>query len=120
MQFSPSSQGQRKFGSAFGEIEREGNEGERLRLHASREVIDLTTMNQELALSVRVMGSIANGERPRWNMRLVEPEFTAIDPGVGILDLGSAFSQGFHLTTGEDHPAFEGLKDVVVMACPAI
>jgi len=41
--------------------------------------VDFLAVEQQLALAVRVVATEANGEGPRWNVRLKEPEFTIVN-----------------------------------------
>jgi proteasome lid subunit RPN8/RPN11 len=62
------------------------------------------------------VASESDGEDPRGNMRLEQPEFPIVHAGVGLGDLSLAFAQRLHFGPGEDQATFEGLEDLVVVA----
>jgi hypothetical protein len=48
-------------------------------------------------------------------VRLKEPQFVVIDPGVGLGDLSSSFTQGLDLRADQNDPALDGFEDLVVV-----
>jgi hypothetical protein len=47
---------------------------------------------------------------------LKEPQFPVVDTGVGVANLGLAFSEALDFASDEDNPTFECVDDLVVVA----
>ncbi|CAB4834346.1 unannotated protein [freshwater metagenome] len=54
-------------------------------------------MDEEFALAIGIVATKTRSELPRRDMQAEEPEFMIVDAGVGISELGLAFSKGFDL-----------------------
>jgi hypothetical protein len=48
-------------------------------------------------------------------VRLKEPQFVVVDPGVGLGDLRATFAQGLDLRADKDYPALNGFENLVVV-----
>ncbi len=121
MELAPSRHADLDLGLTVAKVDAEGDQGEGLAgLGLLGEVSDLMTMDEQLALAIRVVAPEAGTKAPWGDVEAEQPQLMAIDPGIGISDLGLTFAQALDLGALEDHTTFEGLKDVVVVARLAV
>lgn len=113
-------QGDRDFRDpAIVEVQSQWNEGQPLLLHMLPNPPQLGPVNQQLppAKGVVILAvSVAVGG----DMALQEPEFVALDTGVGLVDGHGPFSDALDLRSAKGDAAFDSLEDFVTMGGLAI
>src|SRR5579884_3962964 len=113
-------QGEGDLGPAVLEVEGEGDEGQRLLLGTTGQLVDLPAVQEQLAGPVRIVAAETLGEGVGGDMDPVQPHLAVLDPGVGIPQRHQPVAEGLDLAALQGDAALDGLEDVVVVAGLAV
>jgi len=120
VEFSTLGQAQFHLGSTVFEVELEWDESDGLAVELNPHVTDLSSMRQELAATIGIVGSESMGEAPLGDVDADQPELAGFNSGEGVSQLRLALTEGLHLRALEDDAALVGLQYVVVVASPTV
>ena len=114
VQFLGFGEGELYFGSASFEINFEGDQVVAFFLGLADQFGDFTLVEEQFPFSHGVVAELAGG-RVGIDMKIVEPNFSPLDRGITIHQVGFAFAQGFHLGSAQDHSRLDRVFDEVIV-----
>jgi hypothetical protein len=100
-------------------VQSQWNNRQSLLLDVLRDAPDLLAVEQEFPSAQRIV-VLPLTVAIRGDMALEEPEFTILDPCVGLLDRYGTFSDAFHLGSEKHNAALDLLEDFVPVSGLAI
>ena len=112
-------QRQQNFYFAAFEIKLEGNQGLAFFIDLAVQLLDLSSVQQQLAGPHRIMIVIIC-KRVGADVHLIDENFTIFDPGIGVLEIGPALPQRFDLRAHQNEAGFNGFIDEIIEARLAV
>ncbi len=120
MLLASSCEGNLHFRTTLFEVHLERHDCEWLGLSLDPPLVDLVTVDEEFAFTVRIVTTESNGVTPRWNVGAEEPQLPVINPGVTFGDLRLTLAKGLHFTAGEYQTTLQGVHDFIIVASTSI
>lgn len=117
---APTRERKLQLGPTVSKVDGKWDEGKRLLANPTPQLIDLTTVQEQLAAAIGIDSTEAVRILIGRDMGTDEVDLPVLDPGVGILQGSLAKPERLHLGSFEGDPALEGLENFVVVAGAAI
>ena len=97
------------------EIDFQGNQRQSLFLGLAVETLDLPFVEQQFSHpQVFVIGTVAVGIGS--DMHVMEKDFSILDKGIAVFQIGLPVAQRLHLRTDQDNPRFIGIVDEIIQS----
>src|SRR5215475_11687014 len=119
VQLLAASQAELGLGATLHPVEPQRHQREPALLDLPAQLVELAAVQQELALTLRVMAELAGGA-VRADVDAHQEELVAEEAGVGVLQVDAAVAERLHLAPDERQPRLQALVEMVLVEGPPV